>query len=42
MRDEVALGMVGVVCIAAVGMVYMYVFKQNGAVLITICTAIGR
>jgi len=41
MRDEVALAIVGVVAIAAVGITYMVVFKQNGAVLGTICTAIG-
>lgn len=41
MRDEIALGAVGVVCIASVGIVYMVVFKQNGAVLGTVCTAIG-
>ncbi len=41
MRDEVALGIVGVVCISLVGAVYMVVFKQNGAVLATICAAIG-
>lgn len=41
MRDEIALGAVGVVCITIVGVVYMVVFKQNGAVLATICGAIG-
>lgn len=41
MRDEILLGGLGVVCITILGAMYMYVFKQNGAVLATICTAIG-
>ena len=41
MRDEIALGIVGIAALTIVGTVYMVVFKQNGAVLMTICTAIG-
>lgn len=41
MNDNTVLGIVGVVCITIVGSVYMVVFKQNGAVLGALCTAIG-
>lgn len=41
MNDNTLLGIVGVVCITALGITYMAVFKQNSTVLITVCTAIG-